>query len=367
MSESRVEHRRLVLAVILSAALVAAAPFLGEARSQIRRAFPDQFSLIVNGAVGAALLVAVAIGLLRIRQWRWARYAAMAVALAVGAAYDMATGSPDPNVRAVERIHFVQFGIITLLFYRAWRDRLDFSALVMPLMAAFIAGVAEEAYQWFIPARVGELRDVWLNGVAIGCGLLFAAGLEPPAPFTAGWKPGSRRRTARLFALAVVALAAFVHTVHLGREIRDPEIGVFDTRFTVEELAEAASDRAARWRTDPPLVRPPRLSREDQYTTEGLQHVQARNAAWTAGDYKAAWRENLILEKYFQPVLETPSYVDKAGHRWHPDQRADAEARAKATAGQPYVSAAYPYPLYYWPPWTVWLIALVAAGALLLV
>jgi hypothetical protein len=58
--------------------------------------------------------------------------------------------------------------------------------------------------------------------------------------------------------------------------------------------------------------------------------------------------------------------VDKAGHRWHPDHRADAEARAKATAGQPYVSAAYPYPLYYWPPWLVWLVAFVAAAALLL-
>lgn len=367
MSTSRVVRRRLALAIVLSAALVAAAPFLGEARSQIRKAFPDQFSLIVNGAVGIALLAAVILGLSRIRQWRWARYAAMGAALAAGAFYDLMTGSPDPNVRAVERIHFVQFGIITLLFYRAWRDNLDFSALVMPFTAAFIVGIAEEAYQWFIPARVGELKDVWLNGAAIGCGLLFAAGLEPPAPFTAGWKPGSRRRTARLIALAVVALAAFIHTVHLGREIRDPEIGVFDTRFTVEELAQASSDRAARWKTDPPLIRPPRLSREDQYATEGLQHVQARNTAWTAGDYKAAWRENLILERYYRPVLETPSYVDKGGHRWHPDHRADAETRAMATAGQPYVSAAYPYPLYYWPPWAVWLVALAVAGALLLV
>lgn len=367
MSESSVARRRLIVALVVSAVFVASAPFLGELRSQLRRAFPGAFSLIVNGAVGGALLLAVLYGLSRIRERRSLRYAAMALAVTAGAVYDWATGSADPNVRAVERIHFVQFGIIALLFYRAWRDRCDWSAIALPLMAAFVVGIAEEAYQWFIPARVGELRDVWLNGVAIGCGLLFATGLEPPMPFRFGWRPGSRRAVARMAAAVVLALAAFVHIVHLGQEIRDPEIGVFDSRFSVDELADLSADRAARWKTAPPLTRPARLSREDQYMTEGLQHVQARNAAWEGGDAKAAWRENLVLEKYFQPVLDAPSYVSPTGHRWHPDHRADAEARARATAGEPFTSRAYPYPLYYWPPWALWLVALAVAGGLCLI
>jgi hypothetical protein len=81
----------------------------------------------------------------------------------------------------------------------------------------------------------------------------------------------------------------------------------------------------------------------------------------------AAFRENLILEKYFAPVLDTPSYVAANGHRWHPDHRADAAARARGAAEQPFTSQAYPYRLYYWPPVAVWLVALVAAGALVLV
>lgn len=365
MSDLRAVRRRVALAVVLSAAFVLSAPFVGVVRGEIRRAFPGQFSLIINGIVAGALLAAVVFGLSRIRDRRLARYGAMAVAFAAGGAYASATGSPDPGVRAVEHFHFVQFGLITLLFYRAWRERADWSAIAMPVTAAFIVGTAEEAFQWFIPARVGELRDVWLNGVAIGCGLLFAAGLELPTPFTFGWRPGSRRQAGRLLATGVVALAAFVHVVHLGREIRDPEIGVFDTRFSSEDLRALGALRAEQWALAPPLIRPDRLSREDQYMTEGLQHVQARNAAWEGGDVKTAWRENLILERYFQPVLDTPSYVSPTGHRWDPGHRADAEARARNTAGQPFASAAYPYPLYYWPAWALWLVAILAAGALL--
>ena len=88
--------------------------------------------------------------------------------------------------------------------------------------------------------------------------------------------------------------------------------------------------------------------------TEGLQHVQARNSAWDAGDAFTAWRENLILEKWFAPVLDTPSYVSATGHRWTADHRADAAARAKDAKGRGFVSRAYPYPLYYWPGFRVW-------------
>ncbi|MEW5982276.1 MAG: VanZ family protein [Acidobacteriota bacterium] len=366
MNPSSVARRRLLVALVVSTGLVLSAPFVGVVRGEIRKAFPEQFSLIINGMVGAALLAAVLVGLSRIREHRMTRYAAMAMAFVTGATFAGLTGSPDPAVRAVEHFHFVQFGIITLLFYRTWRDRADCAALAMPIMAAFIVGIAEEAFQWFIPARVGELRDVWLNGVAIGCGLLFAAGIEPPVPFTVGWRPGSRRLASRLLAAAVLTLAAFIHTVHLGQEIHDPEIGVFDTRFSAERLAALSAERTEQWKTDPPETRPPRLSREDQYMTEGLQHVQARNTAWDAGDAKAAWRENLILERYFQPVLDTPSYVSPTGHRWGPDHRADASERAKDTVGQPFTSAAYPYPLFYWSPRLLWVVALLAAGALLL-
>lgn len=351
---------------------------MGVVRRGIREAFPEAFGGIINGAVGVVLVGALVVGLRRIRERRAARYAAVAVAFLVGGAYAAMTGSADPNVRAVEHVHFVEFGLITWLFYRysggtsspphppdALSPHADWSSIALPMLAAFLVGIAEETFQWFIPARVGELKDVWLNLAAIGCGMSFAIGLEPPSPFRFGWSAGTARATGRLAAVVVLALAAFVQTVHLGQEIRDPAIGAFGSRYSAEELVVLSARRAALWKTDPPLTRPAPLSREDQYMTEGLQHVAARNAAWDRGDVSVAWRENLILETYFAPVLDTPSYVTATGHRWHPDHRADAEARAAAAGAGPFVSAAYPYPLFYWPPAALWAVALLAAGVLL--
>jgi hypothetical protein len=359
-------QRRLIVATVASVALVVAAPYVGVARSQIRAAFPGQFSLIINSTVAAALLGALAWALARIRSNRLRRCGTIALAFAAGAAYAYATDSPDPSVRAVERFHFVEFGLIAFLYYRAWRERLDFSALVLPALAAFVVGIADETVQWFIPARVGELRDVWLNGAAIGCGLLFGLGFEPPAPFKAGWREGSAHMAANALAITVVALAAFIHLVHLAVEIRDPAIGAFGSRYGATELAALGADRAERWKAAPPLARPARLSREDQYMTEGLQHVQARNTAWEAGDGFTAWRENLILEKWFAPVLDTPSYVDAKGHRWSPGHRAEAEARVAGTEGRTFVSRAYPYPLYYWSGFRLWAGAIAVAGLIVI-
>ncbi|MDO8834656.1 MAG: VanZ family protein, partial [Vicinamibacterales bacterium] len=212
MSVLPAPRRRLALAIAVSIALVMAAPFLGELRSQLRAAFPGQFTLIVKGVVGASVFVALS--LTRVRERRALRYGAMGLAVVSAAVYALATGSMDPNVFWVEAIHFVQYGIVTFLFYRVWRDRGDWSSLAVPFVAAFIVGIAEEGYQWFLPARVGELKDVWLNGVAIGCGLLFSLGAAPLAPFSWQWRSGSARLVLRAAAMAVLALAAFVHAVH---------------------------------------------------------------------------------------------------------------------------------------------------------
>jgi hypothetical protein len=153
--------------------------------------------------------------------------------------------------------------------------------------------------------------------------------------------------------------------VHLGYEIADPEAGTFRSIYSAGELQDLSADRARRWAVQPPAVRPPRLSREDQYMSEALWHVQARNKAWTAGDFASAWHENRILEKYFQPALDTPSYVSRTGHRWSPEQRANAERRAAASlAGSAFVSHAQEaFPIFVWQKRVFWMavVALVAA------
>jgi VanZ family protein len=357
--------RALSVAIAASVALVLAAPGIGSARSALRAAFPGTFSRLIEGGLALAALAAIAVALARIRTHRARRYGLLAAALAVAWAYSAATGSPDPAIRAVERVHFVEFGLIAWLFLRVWRDRADASAIVAPALAAFVVGVGDEAFQWFLPARVGELADVALNAVAIGCGLLVGSAITPPADPRGRWTGDSIRLVARLVAVTIVTLAAFTHLVHLGHRLEVPGVGAFDSRYTERRLALLDYLRGETWRHEgPPLVRPPRFSREDQFMTEGLQHVQARNTAWDRGDAFTAWRENAILERHFTAVLDTPSYVSRTGHRWPAAQRADAERRVAGRAADAFVSTAFPYPIYRWSPWALWLPAL-AVGVLL--
>ena len=352
-----------VVASVLSAALILAGPFIGEIRRAILLRFPGQFARIIGGMVLVAIGAAVVAALVRIRDRRGRRHGAIALALAIAASYTFLTRTGDPQVDVVERFHFVEYGLVTLLFYRAWRPAGDLSAVVLPVLAGLLVGTIEEWFQWFIPARIGDVKDIFLNGVAIGCGLIFSLALDPPIGFTGRMTSAGRRRTALFAAASLLVFAGFFQSVHLGYAIAG-DAWTFRSGYTSRALDRLAADRAARWR-DSFVERPKRLSAEDQYMTEGLWHVQRRNRAWEAGDVGAAWSENLILERYFAPVLDTPSYVSKTGHRWPPEHRADAERRVLAAGPLgPYQSDAHASAIFLWPKRGYWLV--VSAVALLL-
>jgi len=351
-----------VRAITVSVALVLSAPFIGFIRSWIRTTFPGQFGRIIGGAIAVLAVVAVVSAVRRIRNHRALRYGAIVASLACAGWYSLAEATGNPDVDVVQRFHFIEYGVITLLFYRAWRALEDPAILVLPILAGLIVGTADEWLQWFIPNRVGEIADVLLNGVAIGCGLLFSLGADPPDRFSHRLHPGSRIRIGRLAAATILAIAVFLQIVHLGYDVRDDEAGTFKSRWSKAALEQLSIARREAWRTDPPPLVLQRVSREDQYMTEGVTHVQKRNELLAAKDPKSAWMENLVLEKYFAPVLDTPSYVSRTGHRWSAEQRQSVQALAAGT-DPAYVSLANPYPIYAWSATAFWLVALVLAAA----
>lgn len=357
---------RFLLAIAVSAVLVVSAPFIGYVRSWIRTTFPGHFVGIIGGMIAALAVLAIVSAVLRIRERRALRYGALVAAFAGAVWYSLAEASGIPDVDVVQRFHFVEYGLITFLFYRAWRPLADPAIVVLPLLAGLLVGTADEWLQWFIPNRVGEINDVLLNGVAIGCGLLFSLGGDPPESFQRRLQPGSLSRVGHLSAATILALAAFFHVVHLGYDIRDDELGMFKSRYSRGTLESLASTMQGEWRTHPPPLVVQRVSREDQYMTEGVTHVQERNEHLTANDPRSAWLENRILEKYYAAVLDTPSYWSRTGHRWAPEQRADVESRAPAKDAA-YISQANPYPIYDWPRGLFWIAALGAAATVWLV
>jgi hypothetical protein len=343
---------------------------MGKVSGLLRSAFPAHFVVIVGAMVAAAVVTAIVTAILRIKAKRGARYGALAAALAIGIGYSLASRSGSADADAVEHFHFVEYGVITILFYRAWREQGDASAFVLPVLAALLVGTLDEWLQWFVPIRVGEMRDVLLNLVAICCGLLFGAAIEPPAAFSRRLRAESEARIGVAGAVVVLVFAAFVSAVHLGhlvdaekgsgnlfREIAPEKVPgtFFRSHYTSERLDALAADRIARWRAEPPVVLR-RFSQEDQYMDEGLWHIRKRNEDWTTGQYFRAWQENLILERFFAPVLDTSSYALPGGGRWPAGQRSDAAVRAvgPVAPGSPFVSDALPFPIFIWPKRLFW-------------
>ena len=346
---------RLLLACVVSALIVLASPFMGRLQSLLRSSVSTRvYVLLLGGVVICSIAAAVAAAFIRNRGHRTSRVAAMAAAIGLGLAYTTAMSTGDSTIDAVERVHFVEYGLIAVLFYRVWRRVGDGSTIVLPLLCGFIVGTLDEWLQWFIPYRVGEMHDVFLNLTALAGGVLFGIALEPPPSFR--WRPARRSVStlAIVTALALLIMAGFISSVHVGYDLVAEGIGRFKSHHTIEELEALQQERAARWITEPPIgIR--RLSREDQYLDEALWHVRERNRLWDAGDVTGAWHENLILERFFVPVLDRPTYVSPEGNRWPPAHRADAELRKRLLPAL-FVSAAEPRVILLWNKTLCWLI-----------
>lgn len=336
---------RLLVALVASLAVVLAAPFVGQARGAIQDALPDHYRNIVLGMVAVGVVAIMAIALTMIRERRLLRYSLLAGAVAGGVVYAYLTRTDNPEVNAVEWFHFVEYGLLTLLFHRSWREAGDLSSLVLPAVAVFVVGTLDEGFQWFVPARVGELRDVFLNLAAIACGLACGAGIEPPSRL-AHVTAHTRRNLSYGLAVAVLALSVFVYTVHMGYHVRDESGDGLLSRFSVEDLRSASIDRGERWKNTPP-VELRRLSREDQYLAEGIWHIQQRSIAFRDGDPRTALKENQILETWFAPVLDFPTYLTPETERWSPEQKA-AVAEKVVPGAEPFISDASPIPIYTW-------------------
>lgn len=348
-----------LLAVAASALLVVSGPFVGELNTALQNAFPGQHLRIIAAVVVAPALVALGAAVSRIRELRALRYSALAVAIALAVTY-VAVTQPIYT----EQFHLTEYGVLTFLFYRVWRERGDATTFVLPVVSALVTGIADEWFQWFIPSRVGELRDVALNTIGIVAGLLFAAALFPPA----GVRPFADARARRMLAVGcanlIIALAIFLQSAHLGYEIDDAVAGTFRSRYTAAALLRVAGERHTQWTAAPPAAQP-RISREDHYLSEAVYHVQRRNEAVSGGDVRSAWQENLILEKFYAPVLRVAS----PAYAWPAEQRASAEAAMNEApiVEIPYVSDAVPFPIYAWDPRAFWgvTVALITAIALL--
>ena len=108
---------QFAIAVIVSAVIVLASPFMGQLQSFLRRSLSTRnYVLLFGVGVLAAVALVILTAFVRIRERRSQRFALLVIALVFGGSYMWWTATPYPEVNAVERVHFVEYGLIAFLF-----------------------------------------------------------------------------------------------------------------------------------------------------------------------------------------------------------------------------------------------------------
>ncbi|MDX1383538.1 MAG: VanZ family protein, partial [Thermoanaerobaculia bacterium] len=357
---------RLVPAIVVSALVIAVGPFVADIRDALKEGLGDAFRPVLATAFAVPVAAVVAAVVIRIRDDRVRRWALLVAGLGLMAGQLFGWNRPEADVNAVERIHFVFYGAVTVLFFRAYRHRGDLSTLALTWASAAIVAILDEGVQWASEVRTGEIFDVGINVYATVCTLLVCLAWSGPRHMEWRLPAASIAPVTRLLAVATVVLAAFLHLAHLGYETVDPDIGSFRSFFATDELRRVSRQRQAEWADQPPGPLAP-LNLEDYFRTEAGWHVRHRNEALGAGDFYVAAKENDILEAYYAPFLDLPNAVGRP-FAFNPDERRRTEAGRPRPDPYPYTSAVFREPLRIWirPSKPVlWLVTAVAAGLLL--
>jgi hypothetical protein len=312
------------------------------------------FSLLLLAVVAAGGLGTAAYLAVRVRTRRPVPYLWLG---ACAAAYVLLTAKYWSG--AVEAAHFIEYGILGALLFRAWRFSIrDDGVFPAAFLTGSLVGTADEIIQWAVPGRYFDFPDIGIN--ALGVGIVLLAIRQGMRLWPSGLRisPASARRVSALFAVQLVlfglclsntpertsALAARVPLLaRLEKEEpmhefinrhADPRVGTFFSRLTAEWLKKTDLVQA---RTNGPILKDWRdkdyaaflasynavwtpflyemrihLFRRDRYEAAGTKAAEdeERRQAWFV-----AAKENLILEVYFGRTLA------ESGYAWPAEKR----------------------------------------------
>ena len=250
-----------------------------------------------------------------------------------------------------EALHFLVYGFLGLLAFRALsHDIRDVTIYASAVAMVTIVASVDEIIQWVTPGRYFDLHDVKFDALsAILAQVAIAKGMRPPF-VTEPIRPRSVRILCRFVVLQLLILGFCVWNTPVrvvrytetltflkflqyddnamseyGYRHADRDIGVFHSRFTVEELFHLDSIRGEevgtlvaenyRQSTNHTALLTLRMAGMDPYLHELAGHIAQRDyyarTAWKHEDNPKRYRthntiaygENLILEKYFPRVI----------------------------------------------------------------
>jgi VanZ family protein len=232
------------LSALVTALIYATLGIMPTIRKVLSRRFGAAIYWPVYGLIALFLLIVLVRVLLRLRR---AGPLSAVVSLLVCGAYAWSLASLEIPV---ERFHYLEYGLLTLTVFQALRRHIP-NQLVFFWGTAivFLIGVGDETIQWWLPQRVGEYRDVLINGQAsLLVQVLLAFAIRPPELHV---RPGTRQLRATLLALPLAALPVllFMLVVHsFGETIDDLAPVRFTTLLGRERLQSIDREEYESWR-----------------------------------------------------------------------------------------------------------------------
>ena len=263
-----------------------------------------------------------------------------------------------------EAIHFLEYGLLGFFLFKALNHHIrDKSIYFTATLFALLVGTFDEILQWITPQRYWEFRDVWLNTLSGGLFQLAIWKVIRPKIISEKINFKSFKIFTYISASCLILLGLCVlntpqrvasYTKRIprlsflqkeepmsesGYKFKDPEIGIFYSRLNPKNLQKTDNLKGRQYsqilnesinmsydqflREYNPITNPflhelrVHIFRRDTYLKKGksISNLNEKKKL-----YLIAYKENLILEKYFSHTIEKSTY------RWNTDIPQEIEA-----------------------------------------
>jgi len=263
-----------------------------------------------------------------------------------------------------EAVHFLEYGLLGFFLFKALIYHIrDKSIYVTATFFALFVGTIDEILQWMIPLRYWDFRDVGLNCLSGGLFQLAVWKVVKPKLISEKINSKSLRIFTSIFASCLIILglcasntpqrvASYTKKIpwlsflqkeepmsEFGYKYKDTEIGTFYSRLSSENLQKTdnlSGEQYAQILNESVDKDYEQFLREynsitDPFMHELRVHIFRRDEYFNKGKstsnlnekkefYLIAYKENLILEKYFSHSIE------KSVYHWNKDILKELEA-----------------------------------------
>ena len=251
-----------------------------------------------------------------------------------------------------EAIHFLEYGLLGFFLFKALSHNIkDKSIFFTATLFALFIGTFDEIFQWIIPERYWDFRDVGLNGLSGGLFQLAIWKVMRPKFISEKFSAKSLKIFTSIFVGCFIILGLCVSNTpnrvynyttqipflsflqkeeamsEFGYKHTDQEIGTFYSRLSPRKLHKTDNQKGEEYAqilnesidkdykqfireyspTTAPFMHEIRVHifRRDRYFNKG---EKTSNMGERKESYFTAYKENLILKKYFTRSIKNSVY-----------------------------------------------------------